>query len=73
MTNKHGIQDENIYNINKIDFLRDDINIAKVVTAADNSRYYIQSNDYDWMTIIKCINAFKRRILVMIIAKEKIF
>ena len=41
MANKYSIQDEDIYNINKIGFLRGDISIAKVITAADGPKYYI--------------------------------
>ncbi|EKG09198.1 DDE superfamily endonuclease CENP-B-like protein [Macrophomina phaseolina MS6] len=73
VANKHGIQDEDIYNMDEIGFLRGDIGTATVVTAADGPRYHIQPGDRDWMTVIECINAAKRRIPAMVIAKGKVF
>ena len=73
VANKHGIQDDDIYNMDEIGFLRGDIGTAKVVTAADGPRYHIQPGDRDWMSVIECINVAKRRIPAMVIAKGKVF
>ena len=41
MANKHGIQDDNIYNIDEIGFIRGTIRTAKVITAINSPKYYI--------------------------------
>ena len=41
VANKHGIQNDDIYNMDKIGFQKGDIGSAKVVTACDGTRYYI--------------------------------
>jgi len=53
--------------------MRGAIRTAKVVTAVDGPRYHIQPGDRDWMTVIECINAAKRDILAIVIAKGKVF
>lgn len=73
VANKYGIQDDDIYNMDEIGFLRGDIGTAKVVTARDGPKYHIQPGDRDWMTVIECINVAKRRIPAMVIAKGKVF
>ena len=73
VANKYGIQDDDIYNMDEIGFLRGDIGTAKVVTARDGPKYHIQPGDRDWMTVIECINVAKRRIPAMVVAKGKVF
>jgi hypothetical protein len=73
VANKYGIQDDDIYNMDEIGFLRGDIGTAKVVTAKDGPKYHIQPGDRDWMTVIECINVAKRRIPAMVVAKGKVF
>ena len=59
--------------MDEIGFLRGDISTAKVVTAADGPKYYIQPGDRDQITVIKCINTAKRCIPAIIITKGKVF
>jgi hypothetical protein len=73
VANKHGIQDDNIYNMDEIGFIRGAIRTAKVITAVDGPKYHIQPGDCDWMTIIECINVAKRDIPAIVIAKGKVF
>ena len=73
VTNKYGIQDDDIYNMDKIGFLRGDIGRAKVVTARNGPKYHKQPGDRDWITATGCINVAKRRIPAMIVAKGKVF
>ena len=47
VAHKYSIQDDDIYNMDEIGFLRDDIGIAKVVTARDGPKYHIKSGDRD--------------------------
>ena len=73
VVDKYGIQNDDIYNMDEIGFLRGDISTAKVVTAADGSKYHIQPGDCTWMMVIRCINAAKCCIPAMVIAKKKVF
>ena len=73
VANKYGIQDDDIYNMDEIGFLRGDVGTDKVVTARDGPKYHIQPGDRDWMTVIECINVAKRRIPAMVVAKGKVF
>ena len=73
VANKHGIQDDDIYNMDEIGFQKGDIGSAKVVTACDGTRYYIQPGDRDWVIVIECINLAKRPIPTMVICKGKVF
>lgn len=73
VVNKHGIQNDDIYNMDEIGFQKGDIGSAKVVTACDGTKYHIQPGDRDWVTVIECINSAKRRIPAMVIYKGKVF
>ena len=75
VANKYGIQDDDIYNMDEIGFLRGNIGTAKVVAVRDGPEYHIQSGDRgcDWMMVIECINVAKRRIPVMVVAKGRVF
>ncbi|KAF2179532.1 DDE-domain-containing protein, partial [Zopfia rhizophila CBS 207.26] len=73
VVNKHGIQDDDIYNMDEIGFQKGDIGSAKVVTACDGTKYHIQPGDRDWVIVIKCINSAKRHIPAMVIYKGKVF
>ena len=53
--------------------MRGDIGTAKVITAVNGPKYHIQPGDYNWITIIKCINTAKRDILAIVITKGKVF
>ena len=73
VAHKYGIQDDDIYNMDEMGFLRDDIGTAKVVTARDSPKYHIKPGDCDWMMVIECINVAKRRIPAMVVAEGNMF
>ena len=47
VANKYAIQDDSIYDMDEIGFLRGDIGTAKVVTARDGPKYHIHPGDRD--------------------------
>jgi len=59
--------------MDEIGFIRGTIGTAKVVTAINGPKYHIQPSNYNWITVIKCINAAKRDIPAIVIAKGKVF
>ena len=73
VVNKHGIQNDDIYNMDEIGFQKGDIGSAKVVTACDSTKYHIQPGDRDWVTVIECINSVKRCVPAIVIYKSKAF
>lgn len=51
---------KDIYNFDKTDFTNV-IATAKVITKSENVNcpVFMQSNDYEWVTLIKAINLYK--------------
>ncbi|KAF2189123.1 putative Psq domain transposase [Zopfia rhizophila CBS 207.26] len=47
VVNKHGIQNDDIYNMDEIGFQKGNIGSAKVVTACNSTKYHIQPGNRD--------------------------
>ena len=72
--NKYEIVKQNIYNFDEIDFQMREAFTARVITRFDhmNKSFIIQSDNIEWMTVIKSINATDWILFFMIIMKRKL-
>ena len=69
---KYDIQQKNTYNIDKKEFALDIANRVKVIGSRDNLYTYItQNGNREQISLIKCIFANKRLLILFIIFKDK--
>jgi len=67
----HGIQPEDIYNMDEIGFAKGVIGTEKLMTTANGVSFHLQPGNRDWTTVIECISTSNNHIPPMVIFKGK--